>query len=137
MLKIERVRWLFTLPSDYVYESNLKLSRDFIFYSERGQLLVSVDISGKITVYSGYAWDGCTPKFKLGEYVLGISDGYPINNLPATYHASLIHDVLYQFLHDLNIERADADKIFLDLMSDFRYKYVYYYVVRLFGWLFV
>jgi hypothetical protein len=137
MLKVERIRWLFTLEEDYTYKSSLKFNDDYCFYSNSGNLLFSVDKEGTLTIYKGYSWDGCTPKFKLWKFSIGTYDGYLVEGKPATYYASLVHDALYQFLYDLKLDRKSADDIFLDLMPHYRYKYLYYYVVRLFGWIFV
>lgn len=137
IIRIERIRWLFTLEEDYTYKSSLTFLKPYYFYSNSGNLLVTITEDGSITISKGYSWDGCTPKFKIWKYSIGTCDGYQIDGKPATYYASLIHDVLYQFLHDLEIDRKSADDIFLDLMWYFRYKYIYYYTVRLFGWLFV
>lgn len=137
MLKIERIRWLFTLEQDFSYQTKLILPQSYEFYSDRGKVLLRITKTGLITVYQGYSWDGCTPKFKFGSYSIGTYDGYITNGKPATYYASLVHDALYQFLDKLPINRKNADDIFLDLMRTYRYKYVYYIVVRLFGWIFV
>jgi len=89
MLKIERIKWLFTLEQDFSYQTTLSFTRDLTFYSDKGNLLVNISKDGCITVCAGYSWDGCTPKFKLGSYSIGTYDGYLIGDKPATYYASL------------------------------------------------
>lgn len=134
---MERLKWLFTLESDYSYKTNLVLPEDYYFHTYKGDLLVYIAKDGTINVYKGYAWDGCSPKLKIGGQIIGTPDGKLVNNLPQTYHASLIHDVLYQYIQFLPIKRSAADRIFLDLLAGFRYKYLYYAVVRLFGGFFI
>jgi hypothetical protein len=88
----------------------------------------------------GYSWDGCSPKFAFLDQVWGTPDGVidPATEQRKTYHASLFHDVLYQFGKETGVSRSEADKLFLELMrqSDFLWSYVYYLVVRALGWLF-
>ena len=83
-------RYKYTLQSDYVYKSDLLLG--VYFYND---WLVICD--GVLRVSKGYSWDGCTlaPDFK------------------ATYHASLIHDAMYQFKQPRKI----ADQLFLEQMQ--------------------
>lgn len=65
-----------------------------------------------------YSWDGCTfaPDFK------------------STYHASLVHDVLYQY----KINRKLADKVFYNILKEYDFKAakLYYLGTRIFGNLF-
>jgi hypothetical protein len=88
-------------------------------------------------IKKGYAWDGCTPKFKLFGKVFGTPDGKidEKTGKPQTYFASATHDVLYQYKKEIDISRHDADWIFLcDLsIADFKYSLLYFCVVRLFG----
>lgn len=87
---------------------------------------------GWLTIYKGYAWDGCTPKFHWGPLSFGVWDG-PIN--PDTgeqwcYFASMVHDFLYEY--ELGM-RWQADKIFHSMLKGFKLQRVYYRAVRLFG----
>jgi hypothetical protein len=52
-----------------------------------------------VNILSGYSWDGCTPKFKLGSIVFGVWDGFKHKKtlLPKAYNGSLVHDFLLQF----------------------------------------
>lgn len=88
-----------------------------------------------ITVRKDYAWDGCTPKFKLGGKIFGVWDGFFNHRTkrPDTYYASLVHDVLLQFLGEHPISREHADNIFLWVMQrdDFPFAWIYYAFVRL------
>ncbi len=57
---------------------------------------------------------------------------------PKTYFASMIHDALYQFLaQGLPYSRGEADRFFLRLMaeSEFAPRYIYWFAVRVAGWL--
>lgn len=91
----------------------------------------------RFTIRKGYAWDGCTPKFKIFGKIVGVWDGFydSHTHLPDTYYASLIHDTLCQFMNEHPISRDDADKIFLWLLQrhNFVFSYLYYFAVR--AWL--
>lgn len=79
------------------------------------ELLIRNDI---VRISKGYTWDGCTIVKDYNE----------------TYVASLLHDILYKH----KFKRELADKIFLIQMEIDKFKYakIYYYGVRLFGWIF-
>jgi Protein of unknown function (DUF1353) len=58
---------------------------------------------------------------------------------PKAYYASLLHDVLYQFLDaDLPVSRAGADRVFLEILSRdaFAPRALYWAAVRIFGGVF-
>lgn len=139
------VKWIFELSQDYPVDLGPYLAQPVpqtLSFRCRGnveRLVLFPD--GRAIVRAGYAWDGCTPKFALLDLVLGIPDGVPNEKTrkPKTYYASLVHDVLYQFLDvDLPIDRRGADRAFRDLMrrDAFLLGGVYWAFVRLFGWLF-
>ena len=101
---------------------------------------LSIDLTGRIVVKgshgNGFAWDGCTPKFNFFDlYLFGTPDGrHNVNTgLPVTAHASLLHDVLYQYREKCGISRYAADQLFLRYLGDFRLAGLYYRMVRLFG----
>lgn len=123
----------FITNEDVSIRTNLK-GREF-----RNEWLEITD-KGIITVSSGYAWDGCTPKFIALDLIFGTPDGKTDEqtNKPVTYHASIFHDVLYQFKSEINISRHEADLLFLTIMKHhkFKLKGVYFFFVRLFGGLF-
>jgi hypothetical protein len=109
-----------------------KITKDESFYFERfkGKYLetpfLNID-NGWITVkgsyrapnIDGYAWNGCTGAIDTDK----------------TYTASCIHDVLYQFNA---VPRAMADKVFKQVLHKNRFLFakIYYFAVRLFGWIF-
>ena len=131
-------KWIFRLDRNYAWRSPFPLERDWAFQDSSGQTRLLLETDGTITVTSGYAWDGCTPKTFLLNLVVGTPDGVVDTRTgwPRTYHASLVHDALYQFLPDgLPLTRAQADRCFLELMkeTDFVLRYLYYAAVRLFG----
>ena len=134
--------WVFTLPSEYHWPSGLPVKQNVAFSDKSGTVRLIIKKSGEITVTAGYAWDGCSPKFCLFDILIGIPDGVidSTTKQPKAYHASLVHDALYQFLLDgLPFSRAQADKCFLRLMEErgFAPRYIYWLAVRLLGWLFV
>ena len=97
-----------------------------------------VEAEGRITVTEGYAWNGCSPKVCVFDFLLGTPEGvvYAKTGRRKTYFASLVHDALYQFLpEDLPYRRRDADRFFLVLLGDseFAPRWPYWAAVRLFG----
>lgn len=136
------VEWIFELQGDY--EVNLKdfvavnVSEHHVFEDSKGIVRLELFPGGRAVVKSGYAWDGCTPKFSVFDIVLGIPDGIPHSTTrkPKAYYASLLHDVLYQFLDAGSpISRAEADQVFLGILARdaFAPRWIYYAAVRLFG----
>ena len=55
-----------------------------------------------------------------------------------TYYASLIHDVFYQFSKNIKsfVKRKEVDKEFYIILrrDEFKFARLYYWVVRLLGW---
>jgi len=108
------------------------------FEDKDGVRWLEITRDGGITVLSGYAWDGCTPKICLFDLLFGTPDGTVDSRTgrPKTYFASLVHDVLYQSRRSgLPLPRATADRFFLRLLAltGFTPRAVYYAAVRLFG----
>ncbi len=140
-MKENNAEWVYRLEKNFVWDSNLPVSDDLIFRDSDDKVRLIIETDGKITVTQGYRWNGCSPKFYAFDLVLGVPDGitHSISGRPKTYEASLIHDALYQFLKtDAPYSRKEADACFLQLMtsSDFALRYLYWAVVRVFGWLF-
>ena len=142
------VKWIFELHEDFTInvKSHFRagLPANFpgcAFEDGRGKRRLEIHPDGTLRVLASYAWDGCTPKFALWDIVLGIPDGVPNQRTrqPKAYYASLVHDVLYQFLpNQLPVNRAAADAIFLELLTrdGFGPRWVYYAAVRVFGGMF-
>lgn len=105
----------------YINESNYTFE-----VKELSGIAVGLDYfkcdNGQCTILKGYAWNGCTlaPDFD------------------STLIASMIHDSLYQYGKTLGLKRIVADKMFRDKLKEFNFKLsdLYYFGVRLFGWLF-
>ena len=110
-----------------------------IYTNTLNPLQTIIEIDG--TQLTGYAWDGCSPKFQLGDLIFGTPDGViGLNSKPKTYYASMAHDILYQFRDQLTgkVTRKQADAIFLEQMKSqqFLLANLYYRGVRMFGGLF-
>lgn len=138
---ISTVAWIYVLPEDFEWKTGLDFSPGYAFYDSQGVRRLVLHADGTITVFKGYAWDGCTPKFQFWDILFGTPDGVPHNQtkLPKTYHASLVHDALYQFLDDgLPLTRRQADAIFLQILTrnSFAPRRLYHAIVRIFGGLF-
>jgi hypothetical protein len=138
MLCEHSVRWLYRLARAYAWESGLAFDRDYAFKDKKGRVRLVLERGGRMTITRGYAWNGCSPKVCFLDLLLGTPDGVvdARTGRPKTYHATLVHDALYQFLGDgLPLTRAEADRCFLRLLdgTGFRPRYVYYAAVRLFG----
>lgn len=136
------VRWVFVLDADYAYNLRRHLpsnwSEGCAFIDRQGHRRLEIHPNGDARVLANYAWDGCTPKFSLFDIVFGIPDGIPnqVTKKPKAYYASLMHDVLYQFLDaNLPLSREQADRVFLEILTRDRFapRPIYYAAVRAFG----
>ena len=75
--------------------------------------------NGEITISTGYAWDGCSPKWTvLGLITIGTPDGTLRYSKPWTWEASLVHDALYQFRDEILISKQQATQIFNDQLAE-------------------
>ncbi len=133
--------YVFIETRDIVYQTRLRevnYSNDWLQITDNGQ----ISVLGSNPKCRGYAWDGCSPKFFFLDVYFGTPDGIIDLEMakPETYYASLLHDVLYQFRHEYKdqISRKITDQIFLDELKkrDFSLSGLYFWVVRLFGWIY-
>lgn len=137
-----KLEWVYILDEDFAYNIRDYLPADFAvgcaFEDGSGIRRLEIYPDGTAKVLKTYAWDGCTPKFAIWDITIGTPDGIPnlVTQRPKAYYASLIHDVLYQFLdNDLPLSRESADKIFLEILKrdEFAPRWIYYLAVRAFG----
>ena len=131
------IKDLYTVEKEVFYELPPFKGENIELRNKKGDLLALLCTSGKLFVYPNYSFDGCTPKFKICNYICGVSDGYITKEgLPRLYHASLKHDVLCQF-YKLGIpySRKEIDKEFKkDLIrAKWEYTNLYYRFVRLYA----
>lgn len=107
-----------------------------IYYREWFTLSINSD-SITLIIRKDYSWDGCTPKFNVGNRMLGVWDGlFNLNfHQQDTYNASMVHDVLCQFRSQHPLRREDVDKIFLYMLQrdKFALAWVYYLAVKYVG----
>ena len=133
-------KWLYRLDASYRWTSPFTLDGDRVFADAGGRIRLILERDGAITVTRGYAWNGCSPKFRVLDLLVGTPEGV-VNARTGerkTYFASLVHDALYQFRSDgLPLSRAQCDRCFLLLMreSGFALAPLYWAAVRVFGWL--
>ncbi len=124
----------FKITEDYVYEeTGWKIEKEFdsrwLKISKDGIVIVKAN-------ETGYAWDGCTPKKSfLNLFIIGVPDGHVDHRtmLPFTYHASLVHDALCQYLDTVPVTKDQVDRLFLKMLGDFKLRKVYYFFVKHFG----
>lgn len=133
----------FILEHDFTFSIDQEFSQDVTFVDQSNTPRLHISHDGKITVYKGYAWDGCSPKISIFDWIyIGTPDGTMNKSTgkPKTYFASLIHDALYQFLDhpSMPLRRKEIDQIFLVLMTQSRFslRWPYYAAVRLLGGVF-
>ena len=132
------VEWVYRLEKTFSWESGLDIKQDCAFKDKKGKVRLILERGGRMTVTRGYSWNGCSPKFCVFDILIGTPDGVVDSRTgrPKTYHASLIHDALYQFVPDgLPLTQHDADRCFLRLMEEtgFRPRLLYFSAVWLFG----
>ncbi|MBX9913473.1 MAG: DUF1353 domain-containing protein [Pseudomonadaceae bacterium] len=125
--------YIFIDPQDFTQATDWRLDKAF----NAQWLTISCD--GLITVKansSGYAWDGCSPKFDIFNLlVIGTPDGHIDyrTNRPYTYRASMVHDALYQYLDSIPISKREVDRLFLQMLGDFKLRHAYHFFVTYFG----
>lgn len=136
--------YLWTLEEDYHVSLGFTIAIEKMdFHDNKGNKWMTIDYD-TLTIYKDYSWDGCSPKFKIGGKIFGIWDGTKIAHIingdeidvdSQMKYASLIHDVMYQFLDDIPLSRKDVDSIFLKdaLNANFIFSWLYYCFVRVFG----
>jgi hypothetical protein len=131
--------YVYCLKQDYEYQSSIigrEFENEWFKLSKDGTIII------KGTNYNGYAWDGCSPKFKIKDWYFGTWEAVLSfdTGQSKTYYASLIHDVFYQFSRQLRpfIKRKEVDREFYNILTRdaMRCAKLYYFGVRLFGWLF-
>jgi hypothetical protein len=130
--------YVYCIKHDYRYQSSItgrEYENDWFRLSKDGTVIV------KGTHYKGYAWDGCSPKYKFKDWYFGTWEAL-LNfdtGQSKTYYASLIHDVFYQFAKEVRsfVKRKEVDKEFYAILKrdDMRFAKLYYVSVRLFGWI--
>lgn len=121
--------WRYMLTSDFGYSSHHLHGVTF----ENRWVCIKY---GNIVIREGYAWDGCSPCIcVLGLFYLGPPDGAQHLGVPATYYASLVHDVLCQWRHEIPITKHAVTKIFQDLLEEVRFplRRLYVAAVNCFG----
>lgn len=73
-----------------------------------------------IMIQPGYAWDGCSPAWRLpGGIWLGTPDG-PLmaDGRPQTFYASLVHDALCQWAEEIPIPRSATVALFGEMLRE-------------------
>ena len=104
--------WRYRLERDFVLEH--PVFDDIAFVNDWCEIS-----SGKLQVYKGYAWDGCSPKRTvLGLITVGAPDGALRHGKPWTYYASLVHDVLCQYRRELKLTKAQVVGVWRDMLID-------------------
>lgn len=130
--------YVYCLKYDYRHQTAVKnhsYENEWFKLSEDGTVII------KGTHYKGYAWDGCSPKFKFKDWYFGTWEA--VLNFDTgqskTYYASLVHDVFYQFAKEVRgfVKRKEVDREFYNILKrdGLRLAKVYYLGVRLFGWI--
>ncbi|MCP4653628.1 MAG: hypothetical protein GY858_09660 [Candidatus Omnitrophica bacterium] len=129
--------YLYRINEDFVHKSAItgrKFENEWMKLEEDG----TVTING--TYKGGYCWDGCSPKGKVFDVCLGTPEAVlnAETGVSKTYHASLVHDVFYQFTKELRaiVKRKEVDQEFYSILkkNNFRSAKLYYGFVRALGW---
>ena len=110
--------YVYCIKEDYSYKSSI-IGRQF--ENEWFRLDPDGTITIKGTNSRGYAWDGCSPKIKVGDVYFGTSEAvlnYDTGQ-SKTYYASMVHDVFYQFSKDVRsfVRRKEVDTEFYKILK--------------------
>ncbi len=133
MIKTGNFPYKFKLNENFTHESGWALKEQY------KSKWLEITTSGLIIVKSndtGYSWDGCTPKWSvLNLFIVGTPDGHIDHRTmkPYTYYASLVHDVLYQYLDTVPVSKENIDLLFLDMLGDFKLRKIYHLMVKHLG----
>lgn len=75
---------------------------------------------GAILIQPGYAWNGCSPAWRLpGGVWLGTPDGpLGVDGRPLTYYPSLVHDALCQWAGEIPIRQSATVALFGDMLRE-------------------
>ena len=111
--------WRFKLDADFQYSTQLLSGVEF-----KNPWVEIKD--GLITIKKNYAWDGCSPAYKLhlGKFLpqglwFGTWDGPLTTSAKAvTHRASLVHDALCQFRAEIDITKASSVSAFKELLIE-------------------
>ena len=143
--KIRLTNYLFpkvfkwTLDSDRMFPEFDRAPKHKKYYvrTKNKRFVAKLDSTG-LRVYSGFSWDGCSPKMKFFGHLIGVWDGPKVNGskIQRAYIPSMLHDVLLQMHgHYLNFPytREEIDKIFYNKLREhlFPFPRLYYWFVRL------
>lgn len=141
----QRVKYKYVNDKIRVFDTYHKYNGSVISIKNTdGAVLARIEPNGRITVFEGYSWDGCTPKFKVfGRFMIGAWDGYrDKNGEQILKYCSLVHDVLCQIYYSLKVKekfytRKKIDFIFLEFMDmadiPVIIKYPYYWGTRVYS----
>ena len=138
IMKIVKRYWKFKLEEVYMFKLRSTTIQMPTKLRVNNRVFGSVDAKGVVTIFPGYAWDGCSPKYIFfGILVLGTPDGRKgIDGNPVLYHPSLKHDVLCQFRDTLELKQSTIDDWFLRDMRLHKVsilrRFLYYKSVRIF-----
>lgn len=102
----ENPRYRFLLLEDVEVDVGRELG-EHIFMDAAG--VVRMSMAGtRWRVHAGYAWDGCSPKWRIAGRWVGTPD------FEASRLASLVHDTAYQFLSTpcFPLRRQECDCLF-------------------------
>ena len=110
--------YIYCIKEDYKHSSSIK---GCSFENEWFKLEADGTVIVKGSKSKGYAWDGCSPKWKIKDLYVGTGEAV-LNwetGKAKTYYASLIHDVFYQFSKDIKtlVQRKEVDREFYDILK--------------------
>jgi len=130
--------YIYCIRENYSYQSSItgrEFENEWFKLAPDGLILI------KGTNHKGYAWDGCSSKFKIKDIYIGVPEAV-LNfgtGQSKTYYASLVHDVFYQFSKKVRlfIKRKEVDREFYAILKrdNFRFALLYYSFVRILGWI--
>lgn len=119
------------------YKYKLK-NNESAFFSE----LVGITFSnqwcsikdGVITVFKGYAWDGCSPRYEFNVFGKRFVVGVPNGRKDQLRIASLFHDVFCQFSRLIDITKKSVNQIFKRCMLEVKWVLwpIYFFAVELY-----
>lgn len=126
--------WRYVTSQPFRYRADVLRGRTF-----KNEWL-TIDPGGWLEIASGYAWDGCSPAWRMPGtgWWFGTPDGLLMaDGRPQAFYASCVHDAFCQFSRDIPLRRDEVSAIFRHMLLEAGFSRIrasiYYHAVQTFG----
>jgi len=110
----------FILSGDLIYDIKKYYAGVDVFFYKKNKIVGHIK-NGILTIFKGFAWDGCTPKIRIFGEIIGVPD------FKETYIASAVHDFLIKYSDQHQLSREDIDNIFEYILTQEKFALTFIY----------